>query len=84
VKPEESHIGWVVQGMLRAANALKVFVIEPVDVRMGIAWVTGSAIDIPSVHRPEVGDNINVGFRDIRGDICIENPRNKLGLHYVS
>jgi hypothetical protein len=66
VKPEEAHVPRIGQRMLRAPDSLKVFVVEPIDIRMRIPRVPRSAINIPSVHRPEVGDDINVRFCDVR------------------
>jgi hypothetical protein len=40
--------------MLGASHALEVLVVEPIDVRMRIPRVTRSAIDLPTVHDPEV------------------------------
>jgi hypothetical protein len=54
LKPEQPDIGMIREAVLRAAHSLKVFVIEPVDMGMGIARIPGAAIDVPSVHRPEV------------------------------
>jgi hypothetical protein len=62
----------VLETVFRTSDALEVLVIEPVDVRMRVPWVTGSAIDISTVHRPEVGDDVDVCLRDVRRDICIE------------
>lgn len=81
VEPEEAHLCGIVKRMLRAAHTLKIFVVEPIHIRMGVAWVSGSAIDVTTIHRPEVRDDVNVSFCDVRGDVRIENSRNKLGLH---
>jgi hypothetical protein len=54
VKPEKAHICRIVPGMLGTSNALQVLIVQPVHIRMRIARVTGSAIDLTTVHGPEV------------------------------
>lgn len=74
----------VLETVLRTSNTLKVFVIEPKDIRMGVPRVSGTAIDIATVHRPEVGDDIHIGLRNVRRDICIEKGRLEAREHYSS
>jgi hypothetical protein len=81
VKPEQTDIAVVREVVLGASDPLKVFVIEPVHVRMGIAGIPRPAIDIPSVHGPEVGDNIQVVFCNPRRDIGVEEGRNQPRFH---
>lgn len=69
--------------MLRATDALKVLVVEPVDICVRIAWVAGPAIDVASIHHPEIRDNVNVRFRDVWRNVRIEKSGNELGLHCV-
>lgn len=63
--------------MLHAPNALEVFVIEPVYIRMGIPWIACSAVDLSSIHEPKIGHNIHVCLRNVGGNVCIQN----VGLH---
>jgi hypothetical protein len=82
LKPEQTDIAVVREVVLGASDPLKVLVVEPVHIRMGIAWIPGAAIDIPTVHGPEVGDNIQICFCDPRRDIGIEEGRNQPRIHY--
>jgi hypothetical protein len=83
VKPEEPHVSRVRECMLGAPNPLKVFVIEPIDIRMGVPRIPRSPIHVASIHGPEVRDHINIGLRDVRRNICIDKPGDELGLHYA-
>jgi len=53
-KPKEPNVSCIVEGMLGASHALEVLVVEPIDVCMRIPRVTRSAIDLPTIHDPEV------------------------------
>ena len=81
MKPEEPHVRRVVQGVLRTAHALEVFVIEPIHIRMRVPRIASSSVDVPSVHRPKVGDDVNVRFRDVWGNVAVDESRNELRLH---
>jgi hypothetical protein len=81
VKPEQTDIAVVREVVLGASDPLKVLVIEPVHMRMGIARIPRPAIDVPAVHRPEIGDNIQVVFCNPRRDICVEERRNQPRFH---
>ena len=81
VKPQQTDIAVVREVVLGASDPLEILVIEPVDIGMGIAWIPGAAIDIPTVHGPEVGDNIQICFCDPRGDIGIEEGRDQPRFH---
>jgi hypothetical protein len=63
--------------MLHAPNTLKVFVVQPVHIRMGIPWIACSAVDLSSIHQPKIGDNIHVCLRNVGGNVCIQD----VGLH---
>jgi hypothetical protein len=76
-KPQEPNISWVVEGMLRASDALEILIVEPIDVCMRIPRVPSSAIDFPSVHDPKVRDNINIGLRNIGGDVRVHKLGNE-------
>ncbi len=82
LKPEQADIAMVREAVFRAPDPLEILVIEPVDIGMGIAWIPGTAIDIPTVHGPEIGDNIQVCFCDPRRDIGVEEGRNQPRIHY--
>jgi hypothetical protein len=81
LKPEQTDIAMVGEVVLGASDPLKVLVIEPVHVGMGIARIPRPAIDIPSVHRPEIGDNIQIIFCNPRRDIGVEERRNQPRFH---
>jgi hypothetical protein len=76
-KPQEPNISWVVEGMLRASDALEILIVEPIHIRMGIPRVPSSAIDLPTVHDPEVRDDINIGLRNIGGDVRVHKLGNE-------
>jgi hypothetical protein len=81
LKPKQSDIAMVRKTVLGAPDPLEVLVVEPVDVRMGIARIPGAAIDIPTVHRPEIRDDIHICFRNPRRDVCVEEGRNQPRFH---
>jgi hypothetical protein len=54
LKPEEPNVSRIVARMLRASNALEILIIEPIHIRMGIPRVASSAIDLPTIHDPEI------------------------------
>jgi hypothetical protein len=81
LKPKQANIAMVGEAVFRAPDPLEILVVEPVDIGMGIAWIPGAAIDIPTVHGPEVGDNIQICFCDPRRDIGIEEGRNQPRFH---
>ena len=84
LNPEKSHVPWIVQRMLGASNPLKVLVIEPVHIRMGIPRIARSPIHVTPVHRPDIGHDINVSLRDVRGDIPVDESGNEKGFHCAS
>lgn len=81
LKPEQSNIAVVREVVLRAPDPLEVLVVKPIHVRMGIPRIPRPAIDIPSIHGPEVGDNIQVVFCNPRRDIGVEEGRNQPRFH---
>jgi hypothetical protein len=81
LKPEQPNIAMICEAVLRAADPLEIFVVEPIDVRMGIARIPGPTIDIPSVHRPEIGDDIYICFCNPGRDVCVEEGRNQQRIH---
>ena len=82
LKPKQADIAVVGEAVFRAPDSLEILVVEPIDIGMGIAWIPRAAIDIPTVHGPEVGDNIQICFCDPRRDIGIEEGRNQPRIHY--
>jgi hypothetical protein len=54
LKPQEPNISRIVAGVLRASNPLKILIVEPIHIRVGIPRVPSSAIDLPPVHDPEI------------------------------
>jgi hypothetical protein len=69
--------------MLRAPDTLQVLIVEPVDIRMRIPRVPRSAIDLAPVHGPEVRDDVNVCFRDVRRNVCVDESGDQKGFHYA-
>ena len=63
--------------MLRASDTLEILIVEPIDVCMRIPRVPSSAIDLPSVHDPEVRNDINIGLRNIGGDVRVHKLGNE-------
>ena len=66
VEPQKAHVAWVGQRVLGASDALQILVIEPIDIRMRIPRIPRSTIDLATIHGPEVRDDINVRFCDVR------------------
>jgi hypothetical protein len=82
LKPEQPDIAMIRETVFGAPHSLKVLVIEPVHVRMGIARIPRATIDIPTVHRPEIGDDIHISFCNAWRDIGVEEGRNQPRIHY--
>jgi hypothetical protein len=55
----------VVMTMFRKTHSVKVLIIEPVDICMGIVRITCSTVDLTAFHRPQVGHYINIMLCDI-------------------
>jgi hypothetical protein len=82
LKPQKPNVSRIVAGMLGASHTLEVLVVEPIDVRMRIPRVPSTAIHLPTVHDPEVRDDINIGLRNIGGDIRVHKLGGEDGIHY--
>jgi hypothetical protein len=65
--PQKGDITRVIELMFGQSNSIKTIgIVEPVDIRMRIVRITGTAIDLSILHRPQVRHDIDVVF----GDVC--------------
>ena len=49
---------------------------------MRVLSVAGTPVDITTIHRPQIGDDIYVMFDYVTGKICVQNTWVKNRLHY--
>ena len=49
---------------------------------MNVLCIAGTPIDITTIHRPQVGHDIDIVLDYIAGKICIQNTWVKDRLHY--
>lgn len=72
------------QTVLGTSNALKVFIVQPVDMSMGVPGVMRTSVDISSVYVPQVRDHVDVVFRNIRSNVGVQKFGMQPGKHYES
>jgi hypothetical protein len=82
LKPQESNVSRIVEGMLGAPDALEILIIEPIDIRVSIPRIATSAIDLPTIHDPEIGDNVDIILRNVRRDVRVDKLGGEDGIHY--
>ena len=82
LKPQEPNVSRIVAGMFGASHALKILIVEPIHIRVGIPRVPSSAIDLPTVHDPEIRNDINIVLRNIGGDVRVHKLGGEDGIHY--
>jgi hypothetical protein len=66
------HDGVIEFAVLSKSHAFKRLLVQPIHIRMGVARVSSSTIDLPPIHLPQVGNDIDIGFGDITSDIRIQ------------
>jgi hypothetical protein len=70
--------------VLDETYTLKVIVIEPVHGCMRKSRVSRAAIDLSTVHIPQIRHNIDVVFRNVGRNISIDDVGIQNGEHVVS
>ena len=81
-EPEHPKVGLVGQGMLRQSHPLQGLGIQPIDIGVGVARIPGSSIDFPSIHRPQIRDNVQIMLGNVAIHLQVNNAGHQLRVHY--
>ena len=81
-KPEQAEVCVIPKGVLGASHALHALIVEPVDIGMGVPGIPNTAVDVPTVHRPEVRQDVQISLYYIGTDIRIDKRRSKTAEHW--
>jgi hypothetical protein len=68
IVPAEVHVPVIKQVVLCQPYAVKILVVQPVHIGVGIRRVPTAAIDFAPIHGPQVRDHVIVVFGNVGGD----------------